>query len=75
MILILSFSFLFILKRCAPKGCRQKNFQGTKETPRPREIAPISLPPFYQWRVRRCTGHAPGVHLKRTLHQKPHVKS
>jgi len=22
------------------------------------EIAPISLPSFYQWRVRGCTGHA-----------------
>jgi len=42
---------------------------------RDREMAPISLPPFYQWRVRGRTGHAPRAHLKATVHQEPHVKS
>jgi len=43
-------------------------------------IAPISIPPFYQWRDRGCNKHAPrlgdalGI-LKRTLHQEPHLKS
>jgi len=40
-----------------------------------REIAPISLPPFYEWRVRGRTGHAFRAHFKETLHQEPCVKS
>jgi len=40
-----------------------------------RVIAPISLPLFYQWRVRWCTGHAPRAHFKGTLHQESHVIS
>jgi len=40
-----------------------------------REIAPISLPPFYQCRVRGRTGHAPRIHLKGMLHQELRIKS
>jgi len=81
MILILSCSFLFILKAVLLRVSAEK-FKGVKEAPN-REIAPICLPPsllfinggFYQWRFINGAGHAPGVHLKGTLHQKPHVKS
>jgi len=43
-----------------------------------REIAPISLPPFYQWRGQEGhwampSGHALSAHLKGTLHQEPRV--
>jgi len=58
------------------KGVGRKIFggKGAKEH-QDREIALINLPPFYQWRVRECTGHAPRAHLKGTLHQEPHIKS
>jgi len=68
MILVLSYS-----------GCRQKNVWGGEgkgqRKHQDREIAPITFPPFYQWRDRRRTCHAPRVHLKEMLHQEPHVKS
>jgi len=80
MILILSCSFLFILKLCAQiQGCRLNFYLGggggrEQKKHQDREIVPISLPPFYQWRVRGRTGYAPRAHLKGTLHQDPRVK-
>jgi len=58
------------------KGVGRK-FSGEREQKEhhDRETAPISLPPFYQWRVRGRTGHAPWAYLKGTLHQEPRVKS
>jgi len=48
--------------------------RGQKEQ-QDREIAPISLPPFYHWRVRGLTGHAHRAYFKGTLHQEPRIKS
>jgi len=51
-----------------------EKFSRGRDKHQDREIAPISLPPFYQWRVRGRTGHAPKAHLKGTLHQEHRVK-
>jgi len=40
-----------------------------------REITPISLSLFYQWRARERNGHMLRAHVKKTLHQEPRVKS
>jgi len=41
-----------------------------------REIVSISLPPFYQWRVRGHIGHASRAYFKGLLHQEcPDKKS
>jgi len=74
--LILSCSFLFILKGGSAqlKCVGKKNFfweergQKVKRNTKTEKLAPISLLPFYQWRVRGRTGHAPRTHLKRTVH-------
>jgi len=60
MILILSCYFLFILKRCVPKGVGRKIFggKGVKEH-QDREIAPISLPPFISGGVEGALGMHP----------------
>jgi len=61
------------------QGIGRKFFEGEeggkRNTKTEREIAPISLPPFYKWWAREHTGHAPRAHLKETLHQELHVKS
>jgi len=77
MILILSCSFyLFLNAVLNSKGVGRKTFGGRGQRKhQDREIASISLPLFYQWRVRGRTGHAPRAHLKGTLHQEPRVKS
>jgi len=77
MILILSVVLfrLFLNVLLSFKGVGRKIFgrSGQKEH-QDREIAPISLPSFYQWRVRGRTRHAPRAHLKGTLHSRAPCK-
>jgi len=60
----LFFFYLFLNAVLSSKCVSQKKFffLGGREQKeyQDREIAPISLPPFYQWRVRERTGYAPG---------------
>jgi len=58
-----------------PKASAEKFPGGDRQKDLDREIAPISLPPFHQWRVIGCTGQASRAHhLKGTMHLELHVK-
>jgi len=54
-----------------------ENFSGGREAmenPRPRNST-NKPPSTLSWWIRRCIGHAPRAHLKRTLHQEPSIKT
>jgi len=59
---------------CSALRLSAEKFSGEREQKehQDREIAPIILSSFYQWRVKGRTGHTPRAHLKGTL---PRVKS
>jgi len=73
----LFFFYLFLNALLSFKCVSREIFggRGQKEH-QERKIASISLPPFYQWQVRRGrTGHLPRAHLNRTMHQEPRAKN
>jgi len=66
--------------QCSSCSCSTAKGVGRKISREPtdnqdRKIIPISLPPFYQWRVGWDTELAPSNHFKITLHQEPCIKS
>jgi len=77
MILMLSCLFYLFLNAVISSRVSAETFSGRREQKehQGREIAPISLPPFYQLRVKGRTGYAPRAYLKGMLHQETRVKS
>jgi len=51
-----------------------RHFPRKTKKDKDREIAPMSLLLFYQWRVKGRTGHALRAYLKETQHQEPGEK-
>jgi len=57
------------------KGVGRNIFREGSMENQGREIALISLPLLYQWRVRGRIGYTPRAHLERALIQEPRIKN